>query len=354
MERQARARFRVIRVNRWSLALILVGVLALLLLPGSKEVPAATGVTGTVKQGVTILNRDFSGKTEDEARVMLAELQSDFGSEPVGAREDRDSAGISYVIPELYGYSLNVDLTWFRLAMAAEGSRVEPATTLLSANRRLADFPTSVIRQGNADKRAVSLLINVDWGERELANGLLPILKKRGVKATFFVSGQWAQKNAKLLERMAADGHEIATHGHKLTSGPKELAAQGRLHADIQKSVQTIHEITGVPVRYYAPHKSEVNAAIIKHAADLKLRTVLYSLDTIDWDNTTSAEVILSRMNKAKAGDLILLHPKPNTAQVMEQALINFQAKGLRVVTLTEMLSPEPDTPSGAWRPVDE
>ena len=47
---------------------------------------------------------------------------------------------------------------------------------------------------------------------------LLGLLKSRGIKSTFFVVAELAQKHAGLLRRMVSDGHEVALHSfyHKL------------------------------------------------------------------------------------------------------------------------------------------
>ncbi len=354
MERWARARFRVIRVNRWSLALLLLILLTILLWPMSGPVPALEGASlrsssAQVKQGVTVLTRDFSGKTEAEARAMLQEMAALLQAEPIAAEHRVGADGLAYVIPELNGYSLDVDNTWFRLAVAPEGALVTPATRVHTPSKRMSDYPDAVIRQGNPEKRAVVLLINVDWGERELAR-MLPVLKKHGVKTTFFVSGRWASKNRALVKRMAEDGHEIASHGHNLSQGPFALARAGKLESDITRSVAVIEEITGNPVQYWAPHMSEVNPEIVRTAAKLKLRTVLYSLDTVDWHHSATEESLMQKLRQAKPGDLILMHPKPVTARVLEQAILDLKGRGLKPVTLSEMLSPDPDTPPGVWQ----
>jgi peptidoglycan-N-acetylglucosamine deacetylase len=346
VERQARTHFRVIHINRWSLAVVLLILLAMLLLPGGKYLPTVAGGGAVVQPGVTIGNRDFSGKTEDEARAMLLEIAHNFTASPVDAQEARMANGTSYVIPELNGFELDVDATWTRLAAAPANTRLEPATRVHTPTQRLADFPQGVIRQGNPSKQAVGLLINVDWGT-EFLPSMLATLKKRGAKVTFFVSGRWAKDHPSLLKQIFEDGHEIASHGYDLRHGPSVLAKAGKLKADIALSTETISAITGAPVKYYAPHMSETNEAILKTASDLKLRTVLYSIDTVDWMNP-SPEAILNTIKNAMAGDLILMHPKANTAKALDQALAHLQAKGLTLMTLSDMLSPEPNS-SAMW-----
>jgi peptidoglycan-N-acetylglucosamine deacetylase len=345
----ARTHFRVIRISRWSLALLLLAALALLLLPGRKLLPVTGMGDRKVQAGVTIGDRDFSGMTEEQAKAALSQMTAVYQADPVAARETFDSSyGVNVVVPELNGYELDVESTWTRLAAAPPNTRLVPATRVHTPSTRLSDFPQAVIRQGNPDKKAVGLLINVDWGDIELEQ-MLPVLKQRGVKVTFFVSGRWAQGHVSLLKRMADDGHEIASHGYDLRYGPKALAQAGKLKADIAKSAEVIQNVTGAPVTFWAPHMSEISPEILKAAADLRMRTVLYSLDTVDWRESTTPEKILQTVRKGMAGDLILMHPKPNTALVLDKALQDLQARGLRVLTLSDMLSPDPDTSSAAW-----
>jgi len=345
VERQVRAHFRVIRVNRWGVALVILAALALLLLPGSKFLPVLGSITvpDKVHDGVTVGKRDFSGKSEAEARVMLTQMAAIYRGKPLPAYEARATEGYLYVIPEVNGYELDVDATWRRLIHAKPNTVVSPATRIVTPSKRISDFPTSIIRHGNPSKPNVGLLINVDWGEEELPQ-MLETLRTRGAKVTFFVSGRWAARNKELMATMVSGGHEVASHGHVLTEdGPAGLAKQGKLKGDIETSVRVIEETTGATVRYYAPHKSQVSPAILRTADELKLRTVLYSLDTRDWMPSTTTANIIHTFQQAMAGDLILLHPKPNTAKVLGDALMGLQARGLTPVTLTELLSPEPE-----------
>src|SRR2546425_7642712 len=50
---------------------------------------------------------------------------------------------------------------------------------------------------------------------REDALRLLEMLDRRGSRGTFFVLGRVAESHPKLVEEVAASGHEIASHGHE-------------------------------------------------------------------------------------------------------------------------------------------
>ena len=58
--------------------------------------------------------------------------------------------------------------------------------------------------------------IPLEEGVRVSSEGLekiLEIMKKSEVKATFFVTGNFAEKNPELVRRIVREGHEVACHG---------------------------------------------------------------------------------------------------------------------------------------------
>ncbi len=80
-------------------------------------------------------------------------------------------------------------------------------------------------------------------------NCLLSIFEEMGVQATFFVLGWVADRYPKLIQRIAAAGHELASHGywHQLVYEltPEEFAE------DIRSSKDAIANATGTVVRAY-------------------------------------------------------------------------------------------------------
>lgn len=66
----------------------------------------------------------------------------------------------------------------------------------------------------------------------ESTSRLLDLLARRGVRATFFVLGWVARKHPEIVRRIAASGHEVASHGmsHRLvyTQTPEEFRRETR------------------------------------------------------------------------------------------------------------------------------
>jgi polysaccharide deacetylase family protein (PEP-CTERM system associated) len=75
---------------------------------------------------------------------------------------------------------------------------------------------------------------------------ILSLLDAANTKATFFVLGWTAERNPRMVERIADRGHEIASHGYAHQLIYKETPDQFR--ADLSKSCAILEGITGKKV----------------------------------------------------------------------------------------------------------
>jgi polysaccharide deacetylase family protein (PEP-CTERM system associated) len=104
------------------------------------------------------------------------------------------------------------------------------------------------------------------WNRRELRvertmDRMLELMAARDVKATCFVLGWVAERTPGLVRRLAAAGHEVASHGyhHELVH---ELT-EGEFVADVRRSKDVLEGITGERIRgYRAPSFSLTDWAI--------------------------------------------------------------------------------------------
>jgi len=92
---------------------------------------------------------------------------------------------------------------------------------------------------------------------RVVANtdALLALFAAAGVTATFFVVGWVAERHRDLVRRIAAAGHELASHSwwHEVMRGH----SRGSLAADVAASKKLLEDLSGTPVRgFRAPGNS--------------------------------------------------------------------------------------------------
>ncbi|MGF7186938.1 putative sporulation protein (polysaccharide deacetylase family) [Desulfitispora alkaliphila] len=201
-------------------------------------------------------------------------------------------------------------------------------------------MPTSIqvdpIYQGKADKKAVALTVNVDWGEENIPK-MLDIFEKKDVKATFFLSGRWAEKHPELAAKIAEGGHEIGNHGHTHPH-PDNLSIQQNIE-EIKNAEAAIKEATGVITELFAPAYGEKKPHVAKAAAQIGYKTIYWSLDTIDWQNPKPQTIVERIVPRAFNGAIVLMHPKEPTVLALPEMIHKLKEQGYEFMTVTEIIS---------------
>src|SRR5699024_12831141 len=75
--------------------------------------------------------------------------------------------------------------------------------------------------------------------------------------------------------------------------------------------------------RYFAPPSGSFNDTVVHHADQLSMETLLWTVDTIDWRDT-SVSVMMKRVNdNIHPGGTVLMHPTESTSDGLEYLIIN-------------------------------
>jgi probable sporulation protein (polysaccharide deacetylase family) len=192
------------------------------------------------------------------------------------------------------------------------------------------------IYRGDINKKAVSFIFNVDWGE-ETIPVLLDILGEHDVKATFFVTGRWTRKNPALIKKIYEQGHQIENHGYS-HSHVNKLSKQDNKN-EIKKTESIIFEITRHQTRFFTPPYGEKKAHVVSAAWELGYRTIMWTIDTIDWHPSTNESVFLNRVKgKLQNGAIILMHPKPVTVKALPALISYIRQEGFDIILLKQII----------------
>ncbi len=193
--------------------------------------------------------------------------------------------------------------------------------------------------QGNLAEPKIALACNVFWGE-DLIPDMLKILADKNVKITFFMGGSWSKRYPDIVRSIADAGHELGNHSY---SHPHPNALTKQENQDqILRTEQLLTDITGKKTTLYAPPYGEYNDRVIAAAAELGYTTVMWSIDTIDWQRP-SPEVIKNRvLKKIHNGAIILMHPTKPTLEALPGLLDELIRRGYQVTTVSIIL-PEND-----------
>ena len=109
---------------------------------------------------------------------------------------------------------------------------------------------------------------------------LLEGLRKRGVRATFFVVGENVEKgeNAQILREMSADGHLIGNHTYHHVNLSKMSAEQAQ--AELDATDELVRKITGkYPIYARAPYGEVPENGDV----DRQRFYIGWTVDPLDW-----------------------------------------------------------------------
>jgi len=191
------------------------------------------------------------------------------------------------------------------------------------------------IYMGNTQEKAVALMVNVDWGENIIPD-LLKVFKEKEVTATFFISGKFAQKFPELVVSIFNSGHEIGNHGYSHPH-PDKLNLEQNMK-EIKDTEAVFQELKINSAKIFAPPYGEHSKIVVQAANSLGFKTIMWTLDTIDWQDPTP-EVILNRiLPKVDHGSLILMHPKNCSLQALPSLIDSLSQDGYQFKKVTEII----------------
>lgn len=235
-------------------------------------------------------------------------------------------------------------------------------------------YSTRNITRGSIDKKELSITFDGGAGDNS-AKEILEILRKKGLKTTIFLTGEFIRKYPELIKEMAADGHEIGNHTFShphLTTYEKNfkqstLAGVDRefIFNELKNTAELFKQITNKDMSplWRAPY-GEVNKEIsqwafeagyihISWTTDRKKRQ---SLDSLDWvadkDSTfyLTAEEIkqkiinFDRDGSGVNGGIVLLHlgserQTEKAHEKLEEIIDTLSSQGYRFVKVSQMLN---------------
>ncbi|MGV8144944.1 MAG: polysaccharide deacetylase family protein [Alkaliphilus sp.] len=193
------------------------------------------------------------------------------------------------------------------------------------------------ILRGSADSEYIAFACNVDWGNEVLPE-MLAVLKNKNVKITFFVTGRWSEKYPELLDAIIKDGHEIASHGHSHLNYSK-LSLEENLE-QIMMAEEIITKHTKMESKLFSSPAGAYNKNTLIAAGQLGYRTILWSIDTIDWRKGSTKDVIIRRVLEKEnhKGAIVLMHPKEETVKALEYLIDSLQDMGIKVGRVSDVL----------------
>ena len=184
---------------------------------------------------------------------------------------------------------------------------------------------------GDANKKEIYITFD-DGFENGNTERILDALKKHGVKATFFLVGNYFETQPELVKRMAEEGHTIGNHTYSHPDMSKIGDIQS-FQTELQKNEALYRDILGSEMpKLYRPPQGKFCEENLKMAQQLGYSTVFWSLAYVDWytdDQPTPEQAFSKLLPRIHPGAVVLLHSTSSTnAEILDELLTKWEETG--------------------------
>jgi peptidoglycan-N-acetylglucosamine deacetylase len=188
-------------------------------------------------------------------------------------------------------------------------------------------------------ERAVALTFD-DGPSPQYTLRILAALTKLRVRATFFLIGYLAEANPDLVRQELRLGMTVGNHSYNHPEVPPFAQLPPQLLTDEIALGEQVLSRLGAQPRLFRPPGGSTSPRLIRAAAALGQRVVLWSVDPADWSPGSSAKEITKRVLAAvRAGSIVILHDgggdRSATLAALPAIVRGIRQRGLQLIALT-------------------
>jgi peptidoglycan/xylan/chitin deacetylase (PgdA/CDA1 family) len=184
------------------------------------------------------------------------------------------------------------------------------------------------------------LALTFDDGPGSTTQSIISTLRRYHARATFFVLGQNVGGRSATIRQEKSLG-EVANHSWSHPDLTKYSAAG--VSEQLTSTQAAIRKAGGGRPRVFRPPYGAHNATVDSAARSLGLKEILWSVDSYDSRDYSTAQIAHTVLKLAQPGAIILLHDViPNTLAALPRILRILEARKFQLVTVSELLKRDP------------
>ena len=193
---------------------------------------------------------------------------------------------------------------------------------------------------GSRDRPEVALTFH-GQGPVSIADALLAEAERAGARVTVLAVGTWLGQYPQIAERILRGGHDLGNH----TMHHLDIAAMDAsdAYAEIAECAQRLRALTGSAGRWFRPSQTQYSTPLIeREARKAGYQTcVSYDVDSLDYTDPGPDAIVSTVLGSTRPGSIVSLHfGHSGTVVALPAILRGLASRGLRPVTLTDLLSP--------------
>ena len=204
---------------------------------------------------------------------------------------------------------------------------------------------TPFVKEGGDRGRDIALTF--DDGPGPYTPGVLDVLERLHVHATFFEIGEMLRYFSASTLRELRDGDVIGDH----TETHPEMATLSARdqREELFEQIARIELLGGPRPVLFRPPYGSFNATTMRELHAMHLLMVLWSVDTEDYQQPGVSVIVQRALAGAHPGAIILMHDaggtRTQTIAALPIIIRDLRAGGFRLVTVPELLRDDPPPP---------
>lgn len=198
--------------------------------------------------------------------------------------------------------------------------------------------PSVSISSGSRSQKLIALTFD-DGPHPKHTPRLLDMLRRRNVKATFYVIGERAANHPSIVRRMVNEGHEIGNH--TWTHRNLKTLSDSQVRWEFDKTRDAIVAATGVQPRTMRPPYGSMYTSQREWVyREYGYPTVLWDVDPLDWKKPGSSIVASRLISKTRNGSILLVHDlHGGSVDAMPQTIDTLLRQGYQFVTVSQLIA---------------
>lgn len=210
---------------------------------------------------------------------------------------------------------------------------VHRSETAVAANAGGRSIPIYYVK---TEKKQVALSFDAAWGN-EQTQTLLDILDRYKVKTTFFLVGDWVRNYPDDVKKISEAGHDVGNHSN--THPYLTQLGGDAVTNEIETCNSEIEKLTGKRPTLFRPPYGDYNNSVVATVNGLDMYCVQWSIDSLDWQDPSPADILAKVQNNLSPGSIILMHNgAKNTPEALPSVIEYIQSQGYEIVPISQLL----------------
>lgn len=211
---------------------------------------------------------------------------------------------------------------------------------LLSKSRTVQSFGTIIARVETA-KPLVALTFD-DGPSAGFTQGVLAVLRERGVKATFFLTGRETEENLLQARMIVDEGHQVGNHS--FTHSNMTLMGTARIGEEIERTDTAIRAAGYEGEIMFRPPYGKKLLTLPWYLSRHERKTIMWDVEPESFPDVAGDTAAFAKhvIEQTKNGSIIIMHVMYRSREISRQALPliidGLRQRGFEFVTVSQLL----------------